>query len=96
MRRFCCCFDEEEVGEQGGSMPPQRPALPTRSLGFMVDNIPLEGTGPSSLLNDNFNVSKAGEFPKFSGIRPTRELLDRSRMDNAGIFEIASGISPVN
>ena len=80
MRRFSCCFDAEEVVEQGGSTPPQRPALPIRSLGLMVVSIPLEGTGPSSLLNDKFTISKAGEVPKFAGIRPTRELLDRSSM----------------
>ncbi|PON45969.1 hypothetical protein PanWU01x14_254770 [Parasponia andersonii] len=84
-----------ELLVQGGSMAPQRPGLPIRSLGLMVIRIPLVGTGPSRLLYDKLSISKAGELPKFSGIRPERELLERSRMDNVGIVAIGFGISPV-
>ncbi|KAL4354710.1 hypothetical protein GQ457_06G018320 [Hibiscus cannabinus] len=82
--------------EHGGSMPPQRPALPARSSGLKVINNPLDGTGPSSLLSDRFSISRAGEVPKFTGIEPTKELLDKSSMANVGIVASAFGISPVN
>nr|GLL23179.1 hypothetical protein TorRG33x02_009900 [Ipomoea trifida] len=87
---------ERRRGEHGGSIPPQRPALPIRSLGLMVISMPLLGRGPSSLLYDKLNISRAGELPKLSGIFPTRELFERSRMASVGIVAMAFGISPAN
>uniref|UniRef100_A0A7C9AHW7 Uncharacterized protein n=1 Tax=Opuntia streptacantha TaxID=393608 RepID=A0A7C9AHW7_OPUST len=75
-------------------MPPQRPAFPVSSFGLMVANMPCVGIGPLSLLWERLSVSKAGELPKFSGMSPVKELLDRSRTAKVGIPASPRGISP--
>ncbi|PIN10457.1 hypothetical protein CDL12_16952 [Handroanthus impetiginosus] len=69
--------------EHGGSIAPQRPAFPIRSLGLMVIKIPLFGTGPSSLFS-----------PIFSGIGPLRLLHIRFNSCRFLSSAISFGISP--